>query len=98
LAAALSTGRRGDDAEGYRAVKPAYTTEALSEKIHGTVVLEFVVQADGRPADIRVARSLDRGLDEQAVLAARQWRFEPGRLAGRPVDVLVTLVLDFNIR
>lgn len=79
-------------------VKPAYTAEALSEKIQGTVVLEFVVQADGQPADIRVARSLDRGLDEQAVLAARQWRFEPGRLAGQPVDVLVTLVLDFNIR
>jgi TonB family protein len=56
------------------------------------------VKHDGRPADIRVIRSLDpRGLDEQAVLAASQWRFEPGRFAGTPVDVLVTIVLDFSI-
>src|ERR1700722_9264972 len=32
------------------------------------------------------------GLDEQAIVATGQWRFEPGRLAGRPVDVLGTLL------
>jgi outer membrane biosynthesis protein TonB len=37
-------------------------------------------------------------LDEQAIVAAAQWRFEPGRLAGRPVDVLVTVMIDFWIR
>jgi outer membrane biosynthesis protein TonB len=41
---------------------------------------------------------LDPGLDQQAIAAAAQWRFEPGRLAGTPVDVLVTLFLDFSIR
>jgi hypothetical protein len=30
--------------------------------------------------------------------AVAQWRFEPGRLAGQPVDVLVTIILDFSIR
>jgi hypothetical protein len=38
------------------------------------------------------------GLDEQAVAAAAEWRFEPGRLANTPVDVLVTVMLDFWIR
>jgi hypothetical protein len=33
-----------------------------------------------------------------AIKAASQWRFEPGRLAGSPVDVLVTVMLDFWIR
>jgi protein TonB len=80
-------------------VKPTYTNEALFQKIQGTVVLELVVQANGRPSDIRVVRSLDPvGLDEQAIIAASQWRFEPGRLAGSPVDVLVTVMLDFWIR
>jgi periplasmic protein TonB len=79
-------------------VKPTYTSDALLKKIQGSIVLELVVRRDGTPADIRVIRSLDpRGLDEQAVLAARQWRFEPGRLNGTPVDVLVTIVLDFWI-
>jgi TonB family protein len=81
------------------AVKPTYSTDALARHIQGTVALELVVRADGLPSNIRVVRSLDpRGLDEQAIIAARQWRFEPGRLNGQPVDVLVTLLIDFWIR
>lgn len=79
--------------------KPTYTNEALFQKTQGTVVLELVVTRDGRPSQIRVVRSLDPdGLDQQAIAAAAQWRFEPGRLAGRPVDVLVNIALDFWIR
>jgi protein TonB len=81
-----------------RQVKPKYTTEAMLHKVEGTIVLEFVVKSDGRPADIHVVRSLDPGgLDEQAILAASEWRFEPGRLGGLPVDVLVRLLLDFSL-
>lgn len=80
-------------------VKPKYTDEALSRKIQGTVVLQVVVRSDGRPGSIVVARSLDPGgLDDAAVAATRAWRFEPGRLAGTPVDVLVTVMLDFRIQ
>ena len=80
-------------------VKPTYTTDALRYRIQGTVVLELIVTRDGHPSDIHVARSLDpHGLDEQAIAAVAQWRFEPGRLAGAPVDVLVTVMVDFWIR
>jgi len=79
-------------------VRPSYTTEALAGRIQGPVALELVVRADGHPADIRVLRSLDPGLDAQAIVAASQWRFDPGRLAGRPVDVQVVIVMDFSIR
>jgi len=80
-------------------VRPRYTAEALRNKIQGTVVLELIVTHDGLPSEIRVVRSLDpHGLDEQAVAAVAQWRFEPGRRAGTPVDVLVTIMLDFSIR
>jgi TonB family protein len=79
-------------------VKPRYTTQALQRMIQGTVVLEVVVTSDGCPSQIRIVQSLDRGLDEQAVLAVTQWQFEPGRLAGAPVDVMVTIMLDFSIR
>ena len=80
-------------------VRPSYTTDALRQKIQGTVLLELIVRRDGQPTDIRVVRSLDPGgLDLQAIEAVRQWRFTPGRVGGAPVDVLVTIVLDFSIR
>lgn len=80
-------------------VRPHYTSEAMQRKIQGTVVLEMIVGLDGIPYDVRVARSLDAGgLDEEAIRAAKQWRFNPGRLGETPVDVLVILVIDFHIR
>ena len=82
-----------------REVKPVYTADALVRKVQGRVVLELVVNRDGRAENVHVVAGLDPGgLDEQAIAAARQWRFEPGRLAGTPVDVAVTLVLDFWIQ
>jgi TonB family protein len=79
-------------------VKPGYTSEALRNRIQGTVVLDAVVMADGCASQIRVVRSLDPGLDEEAVAAVAQWRFEPGRLGGTPVNVLVRVMLDFVLR
>jgi periplasmic protein TonB len=80
-------------------VKAKYTPEALRKSLQGAVWLEAIVTADGCTAQIRVIRSLDRGgLDEEAVAAVAQWQFAPGRFAGAPVDVLVTIILDFSIR
>lgn len=80
-------------------VKPRYTSDALERKIEGAVWLDVVITRAGRVGDARVARSLDPGgLDDAAIVAVRQWRFEPGRLSGSPVDVLVTVVMDFSIR
>ena len=79
-------------------VKPRYTADALRQRIQGTVTLEVVISREGIPVAIRVTRSLDPGLDEEAVAAAREWRFTPARMGNTPVDVLVTIVLDFNVR
>jgi protein TonB len=80
-------------------VRPNYTTEALRLKIQGTVMLEVVVGRDGIPLAIRITRSLDPGgLDEEAIAAVREWRFTPGRVADIPVDVLVTIQLDFRVQ
>jgi len=80
-------------------VNPHYTSDALRDKIQGTVVLEAIVERNGRASHLRVLSSLDRGgLDEEAMAAVVKWRFEPGRLAGEPVDVLVTIMVDFWIR
>ena len=70
-----------------REVKPQYTAQAMRAKIQGEVLLECIVQPDGSVGNIRVVRSLDSafGLDQEAIKAARQWRFAPGTRQGQPV-------------
>ena len=83
-----------------RLVPPRYTGQAMRAKVQGTVELEAVVLPDGCVGDVRVVKSLDRfhGLDDEAIAAAREWLFAPGRdRDGRPVPVLVTLMLEFRI-
>ena len=81
-------------------VKPGFTVDAMRAKIQGIVVLEVVVRADGTvdPAAIRVTRSLERGLDREAVNAVRQWRFRPSLRLGHPVASRVIGELAFTLR
>jgi TonB family protein len=83
-----------------REVKPQYTAQAMRAKIQGEVLLECIVQPDGSVGNIRVVRSLDGsfGLDQEAIKAARQWRFAPGTRQGQPVPVLVTIAIAFTLR
>lgn len=82
-------------------VKPEYTSGAMHARIQGTAWLECIVNTDGRCTDIRVTRSLDSrfGLDQEAIKAASQWQFEPGRRLsdGLPVPVLVSIAIDFTV-
>jgi TonB family protein len=83
-----------------RRVPPKYTGEAMRAKIQGIVELEAVVLSNGTIGDIRMVRSLDRlyGLDAEAIKAAREWVFAPGcDRTGRPLPVIVTLILEFRI-
>jgi protein TonB len=83
-----------------REVKPQYTADAMRAKVQGTVLLECVVLPDGSVGRVDVVRSLDPtfGLDQEAVKAAKQWRFQPGTRFGEPVAVLVTIELTFTLR
>ena len=83
-----------------REVKPQYTAEAMRAKVQGTVWLECVVMPDGTVGNVEIVRSLDSsfGLDQEAVKAAKQWRFRPGTRQGEPVPVLVTIELTFTLR
>jgi periplasmic protein TonB len=47
---------------------------------------------------VSVAQSLHPVLDEQAIAAARQWRFVPGTKDGKPVPVQVSLEMTFSLR
>jgi TonB family protein len=79
---------------------PEYTPAAVRAKIQGKVRIQCVVQPNGICSDVHVIRSLDPhlGLDEEALRAARQWRFRPGRLQGTPVPTRVVLEMRFALR
>jgi TonB family protein len=85
-----------------REVKPNYTGDAMRAKLQGVVELEAVVLPNGTvdPARIRITRSLDAtfGLDQQAIIAVKQWRFRPGMYKGEPVPVIVNVELTFTLR
>ena len=76
---------------------PEYSEEARKAKYQGTVVLWVIVGPDGHVRDVRVARSLGMGLDEKAMEAVRQWRFEPAKKDGQPVPVQVSIEVNFRL-
>jgi TonB family protein len=78
-------------------VEPTYTQEARAAKVNGTVVLYIEVDPEGVPQNIRVLRSLEPGLDENAIYAVSQWRFRPGTKDGNPVTVAAQVEVNFRL-
>jgi TonB family protein len=78
-------------------VEPEFSEEARKNKWQGTVLLQAIVGVDGKTHQISVMRSLGMGLDEKAIEAARQWRFEPGLKDGKPVDTIVSFEVNFHL-
>ncbi len=76
---------------------PEYSEEARKAKYQGTVVLWMVVGPDGRPRDMRIVRTLGLGLDEKALEAVRQWRFDPALKDGHPVAVQINVEVSFRL-
>lgn len=77
-----------------RRVEPVYPADARDKNIKGSVVLTMVVDRDGNPQDIKVWRSLYPSMDQAAIEAARQMRFEPALKDGQPVSE--TLLVEFH--
>ena len=76
---------------------PEYSEEARKAKYQGTCVLWLIVGPDGKPRDIRVARNLGMGLDEKAIEAVKNWRFEPAMKDGKPVAVQINVEVSFRL-
>ena len=72
-----------------------YPVEAIAADIEGMVIIEFVVNRQGRAEDFRVARGIGYGCDEAAIRAIGNLRFRPGRLHGKAVLVKMSLPVRF---
>jgi TonB family protein len=76
---------------------PEYSEEARKAKYQGTCVLWLVVGPDGRPRELKIARSLGLGLDEKAIEAVKTWKFEPAMKDGKPVAVQINVEVSFRL-
>src|SRR4051812_12189064 len=76
---------------------PEYSEEARKAKYQGVCVLSLIVGPDGKPRDVKVARSLGLGLDEKAIEAVDQWKFEPAQKDGKPVAVAINVEVTFRL-
>jgi bla regulator protein BlaR1 len=80
--------------------KPQYTKEAMDARIEGMIYLEAVVLDTGAVGEVTVVKSLDSvyGLDDAAVAAMKQWRFDPGTKDGKPVAVRIDVEMSFKLK
>ena len=78
--------------------EPQYTDDARTRQITGKVGLNVVIDSQGRAENIRVAQSLDKGLDANAIAAIQQWQFEPGKKNGKPVRTAAVIEVNYHLR
>jgi TonB family protein len=78
-------------------VEPKYSEEAREAKVQGRVVLGVVIDAKGRPENVKVVKGLEPSLDAKAVEAVKQWKFQPGARQGKPVRVQATIEVNFRL-
>ncbi|MEN1940292.1 energy transducer TonB [Luteimonas sp. MJ246] len=82
-----------------QASAPPYPREALRAGLQGTVMLQVLVDIDGRPLRVQVHDgSGHRELDEAARRhVLRHWRFQPAMRDGRSVQAIGLVPIDFRL-
>jgi TonB family protein len=77
-------------------VLPVYPQVARQARVEGTVILEAKTDEAGNVVDSRVLRSIPL-LDQAAIDAVKQWKYEPMVIDGKPRQVLFTVTVRFNL-
>ena len=77
---------------------PLYSDDARRAGVEGVVVALAQIAADGRVNTARVVRGLGFGLDQNALVALRQWRFRPGIRNGVAAPIDVEIEIGFTLR
>ncbi|MBI3449740.1 MAG: energy transducer TonB [Acidobacteria bacterium] len=81
-------------------VHPVYPERAKEERLTGKVIMDLVVRMDGTPDRLVVLQMPEGGewLAGAAAEAVSKWRWDPATRADEPIDVYMTLVVDFQLR
>jgi protein TonB len=76
---------------------PVYPPDAQAAGIDGVVLAEIVVNESGTVTEANIVRSVPL-LDEAALEAVRNWRYQPTLVNGQPVPVRMTVTVNFTRR
>jgi TonB family protein len=93
---ALRVGGRIRPPQKTKDVRPVYPDIARAARVQGVVIMEVTVGVDGKVVDTKVLRSIPL-LDAAALDAVKRWEFEPTRMNGKPVSVIMTVTVQFTL-
>jgi TonB family protein len=79
-----------------RTVDPAYPADLIRDGYEGVVILYAIIHRDGTVGEVRILRSLQGRLDENARLALSRWKFRPGTKNGQAVDLEAVVQIPFK--
>lgn len=91
----------GGEAELYKTISSNlnYPAMAIENNVQGKVVVQFVVEKDGSVGTVKVVKSVDRDLDNEAIRVCKKLpKFIPGKQNGQPVRVWFTLPVTFKLQ
>jgi len=77
---------------------PLYPRQAQRRGIQGWVDVEFIVNISGRVETVTIIQAEPPGIYEQSVIrAVSSWRFSPGTVSGKPVNIRIRQRLQFRL-
>ena len=79
-------------------VRIPYPPEARAKKIEGKVVLDLLIDALGKVREAKLISGLGYGLDEAALSAIAQFKFQPAEVDGKPVAVRIPFTYNFLLK
>jgi TonB family protein len=81
-----------------RGSAPAYPIRQLQLANFGEATIEFTIGENGKARDFRVVSASYKSFADHAIIAVRDWQWEPARKHGRPVPVRVRIPFKYNTR
>jgi TonB family protein len=78
-------------------VNPVYPEVARKGHVEGVVILEAKADEEGNIVDARILRSIPV-LDQAAIDAVKQWKYEPLAIDGKPRKALFTVTVRFMLK
>ena len=97
-AAGLTPAQLAANLKRLKYVAPEFPSKALAQRVSGTVTIEYIVDTNGDPRDVRVVEATPPGVfDHAAITAVKHWHYEPVVANGAPVEVPVRTAIRFEL-
>ena len=97
-ASGLTPAQLAQNLKRLKYVPPEFPSKALSQRVSGSVTIEYIVDTNGDPRDVRVVEATPPGVfDHAAITAVKHWHYEPVVANGAPVEVPVRTAIRFEL-